>query len=295
MFSYRHGFHAGNHADVLKHLALIACIRLLQKKDVGLMYVDTHAGGGFYDLQDTFATTSKEAERGIYRLLQADNTTFPSAIKDYLDLLFQIPGNSANSLRHYPGSPYIFFSMMRIQDKLRLFELHTSEQPAIKELFQELNPGPKRNRFDIQIENRDGFKGLKAYLPPPSRRGLALIDPSYEDKADYFHVLETIEDAIKRFATGVYMIWYPILSRYESQDLPVKLSKLCAEKKLSWVQAELQVHSGLLEKGLSGSGLFIINAPWQLDEKLLEALPILKECLQEQDEGSYLIKSSDSN
>ena len=284
MFSYRHGFHAGNHADVLKHITLLNTLRLLHKKDTGLMLIDTHAGGGLYALNSRFAATSQESSEGVLKLVQAQ-TIHPLSlgIQEYLKCIQGLQKDSAH-LETYPGSPYLLWKNLRGQDKLRLMELHPSEYPILSELFSTL----QEKRQDIQVIMKNGFTHLKAFLPPPSRRGLILIDPSYEDKNDYLYVIQSLQEAIQRFANGVYLIWYPILQRLEAHDFSERLKKFCQANQLPWLQAELRIKSHLTA-GLSASGMWIINPPWQLKENLEEDLPILKNILSVNDEGHYSI------
>ncbi len=286
MFSYRHGFHAGNHADVLKHITLLSCIELLHKKDTPLMLIDTHAGAGIYNLKDRFAQTSDESSEGILKLAkQANEHSLSDGIRAYLELITQLP-NQTKDIEIYPGSPYLLWQSMRSQDKLRLMELHPSDFPDLKSNLESL----RLRRQDIKIEETNGFLALKAYLPPPSRRGLILIDPSYEDKGDYHQVLQSLQDAFKRFSTGVYVIWYPILSRLDAKDFPDRLKKLCLEHQLPWLQAELRIKE-VTESGLSASGMCVINPPWQLKESLQKDLPLLQEILQIDGAGHYHLQS----
>ena len=286
MFSYRHGFHAGNHADVLKHITLLSCIELLHKKDTPLMLIDTHAGAGIYNLKDRFAQTSDESSEGILKLAkQANEHSLSDGVRVYLELITQLP-NQTKDIEIYPGSPYLLWQSMRSQDKLRLMELHPSDFPDLKSNLESL----RLRRQDIKVEETNGFLALKAYLPPPSRRGLILIDPSYEDKGDYHQVLQSLQDAFKRFSTGVYVIWYPILSRLDAKDFPDRLKKLCLEHQLPWLQAELRIKE-VTESGLSASGMWVINPPWQLKESLQKDLPLLQEILQIDGAGHYHLQS----
>jgi len=284
MFSYRHGFHAGNHADVLKHLALLTCLELLHKKDTPLMLIDTHAGAGIYNLQDRFATTSQESEEGIVKLFKIKSSVaLTDNIRHYLSIIEGLQ-TQRNQLEIYPGSPYLLWQSMRALDKLRLMELHPTDFPALKSNIDSI----QLKRQDIKIEMMNGFSHLKAYLPPPSRRALVLIDPSYEDKGDYFQVIQTLQEAIKRFSTGVYLIWYPILSRLESQEFPDRLKKLCLEHQLPWLCAELRIKHHQ-ELGLSASGIWVINPPWKLKETLELDLPVIQSILEINDMGEHSI------
>jgi 23S rRNA (adenine2030-N6)-methyltransferase len=274
MFSYRHGFHAGNHADVLKHITLINTLTLLHKKDTPLMLVDTHAGAGVYDLNDRFSQTSREANEGVLKLLQTTSqNTLSKGIQEYLRIIQDLQKKATHG-QAYPGSPYLLWQSLRANDKLRLMELHPTEFPLIDQLFVSI----QQKKQDVQVLHKDGFSHLKAFLPPPSRRGLILIDPSYEDKNDFYRVLQCLQEAFLRFANGVYLIWYPLLQRLDAQDFPKRLEKLCTEKNLPWLQAELRIKSAR-EDGLSASGMWIINPPWQLKEMLEEDLPMLQSIL----------------
>jgi 23S rRNA (adenine2030-N6)-methyltransferase len=286
MFSYRHGFHAGNHADVLKHITLLNCIQLLHKKDTPLMLIDTHAGAGIYNLKDRFAQTSEESSEGILKLAkQGTKHSLSEGIRAYLELIANLP-HQTKDIEIYPGSPYLLWQSMRSQDKLRLMELHPSDFPDLKSNLESL----QLRRQDIKVEESNGFLAIKAYLPPPSRRGLILIDPSYEDKGDYHQVIQSLQDAFKRFATGVYLVWYPILSRLDAKDFPDRLKKLCLEHQLPWLQAELRIKE-VTESGLSASGMWVINPPWQLKESLEKDLPLLQEILEIDGAGHYQLQS----
>ncbi|ANI99161.1 hypothetical protein A8O14_03045 [Polynucleobacter wuianus] len=286
MFSYRHAFHAGSHADILKHLTLVHLVEYLQEKPVALTIVDTHAGAGIYSLQDGFATVSKEAEGGIFRLMkfkEAGNP-IPESIQKYLDYIEA--ENTAEELNTYPGSPFILARLLRPQDRLKLFELHPKEIDILRHNIDELECAKQ-----IDVYAVDSFSRLKGLLPPPSRRGLVLIDPSYEDKQDYRYLEEAIEEALQRFATGCYAIWYPILSRRESAALPDRMKKICALHIRSWLHAELRVENAPRERRLQASGMFILNPPWTLEKHLAEALPVITKALGIDGGAQFLLKS----
>ena len=286
MFSYRHAFHAGSHADILKHLTLIHLVSYLQEKPVALTMVDTHAGAGIYNLQDGFAAVSKEAEGGIFRLLkyQEAGNPIPQSIQTYLDCIQS--ENSSGEMNAYPGSPFILARMLRPQDRLKLFELHPKEIDILRHNVGELSCAKQIDVYDV-----DSFKRLKGLLPPPSRRGLILIDPSYEDKQDYRHLEIALEEAMQRFPTGCYAIWYPMLARRESAELPDRLKKICTTHKRSWLHTELRVENTPGERRLQASGMFIINPPWTLEKNLAEALPIITKALSVGNGAQYLLKS----
>ncbi|MEO8038118.1 MAG: 23S rRNA (adenine(2030)-N(6))-methyltransferase RlmJ [Betaproteobacteria bacterium] len=258
MFSYRHGFHAGNHADVLKHVVLVQLLQHLALKDKPFTVVDTHAGGGSYLLDAGFAAKSREFDTGIARLWSP--MELPAALAEYVAQIRAF--NPDGRLRLYPGSPRIAYRMLRPHDRLHAFELHTTEIRALNEHFRDAD-----RRVVVHAE--DGFAGLKALLPPPSRRGLVLIDPSYEDKADYRKVIAAATEALQRFATGIVAIWYPLVQRPESAKLPVQLQRMTTG---DWLDISLTVttpaEDGL---GLHGSGVFVFNPPWKLEASLRAA------------------------
>jgi len=286
MFSYRHAFHAGSHADILKHLTLIHLVEYLQEKPGALTIVDTHAGAGIYSLVDGFATVSKEAEGGIFRLIQffGKNSEAPESIRKYLEMIQA--ENVEEELNTYPGSPFIIARLLRPQDRLKLFELHPKEIDILRH-----NIGELKEAKQIDVYAADSFSRLKGLLPPPSRRGLVLIDPSYEDKQDYRYLESAMEEALQRFATGCYAIWYPVLSRRESASLPDHLKKIAAAHKRSWLHTELRVENAPGERRLQASGMFIINPPWTLEKHLVEALPVLVKALGIDAGAKYLLKS----
>lgn len=286
MFSYRHAFHAGSHADILKHLTLVHLVEYLQEKPVALTIVDTHAGAGIYSLEDGFAAVSKEAEGGIFRLMKFKDAgnSIPDSVQKYLDCIEA--ENIAGQLKTYPGSPFILARLLRPQDRLKLFELHPKEIDILRHNMSHL---PEAKQIDIYAE--DSFSRLKGLLPPPSRRGLVLIDPSYEDKQDYRYLEETIQASLERFATGCYAIWYPILSRRESAALPDRMKKICTAHTRSWLHTELRIESAPGERRLQASGMFIINPPWTLEKHLAEALPTLAKALGIGGGAQFLLKS----
>jgi 23S rRNA (adenine2030-N6)-methyltransferase len=286
MFSYRHAFHAGSHADILKHITLIQLIQYLQEKPGALTIVDTHAGAGIYSLEDGFATVSKEAEGGIFRLQQfiESGNTIPENIQQYLECVYA--ENAPGKIKIYPGSPFILARFLRPQDRLKLFELHPKEIDILRQNIAQLK---QSKQIDIYAE--DSFSRLKGLLPPPSRRGLVLIDPSYEDKQDYRNLEVAIEEALRRFAMGCYAIWYPVISRRESAELPERMKRIANSNKRSWLHAELRVENAPGERRLQASGMFIINPPWTLEKHLAEVMPVLVKALG-LDSGAKLILKS---
>ncbi len=266
MLSYRHAFHAGNHADVLKHLVLVQLAGYLAQKDKAFWYVDTHAGAGCYSLDSGYAAKLDEYKQGVGRLWARSD--LPPPLANYLALVRRV--NTDGKLRVYPGSPFFALWSMREQDRLRLFELHSRDARLLQENFQEFG---KR----ILVEPGDGFVGLKALLPPPPRRALVLIDPSYEDKQDYEQVFHSLKDALSRFPGGTYALWYPQLTRLDAHELPQRLKKLPAK---SWLHVALRVSTPAKDGfGMHGSGMFVINPPWTLHATLQELMPYLQGAL----------------
>lgn len=280
MLSYRHAFHAGNHADVLKHSLLVAMLRHLNGKEKPWWYVDSHAGAGIYDLNTDFARKNAEFESGIGRLwARAD---LPEAVADYVALVRDL--NPDGRLRLYPGSPWLASRLMRPGDQLRLFELHSTDVQLLRRTFSE-------NRL-IKAEATDGFLGLKSVLPPQSRRGLVLIDPSYEIKDDYRRVVAALKESLVRFATGTYAVWYPLLQRPEPGQLVDKLKRLPVD---SWLHASLSVRAPAADGfGMHGSGLFIVNPPWQLATTLKTLMPWLVEALGQDAGAGHVLEHVDA-
>ncbi len=278
MLSYRHAFHAGNHADVLKHLVLVRLLRYLNQKAKPYWYIDTHAGAGVYGLDAGYATKNAEHEQGIARLW--NQTDLPEPLADYVDLIRGL--NPSGELKLYPGSPYLARQLLRPEDRMRLFELHPTDIELLGRTFMD-----KRR---VQVTLGNGFAGLKSLLPPPQRRALTLIDPSYEDRGDYTQVVEAVKDSLKRFATGIYAIWYPLLGRADAQRLPERLRGLAP----SWLDVRLEVYKPVTgEYGMYGSGLVVINPPWTLEAELRACLPVLKDRLAQGTAGFHLERSAD--
>jgi 23S rRNA (adenine2030-N6)-methyltransferase len=283
MLSYRHAFHAGNHADVLKHFVLSVLARYMGQKDAPFYYMDTHAGAGLYSLDIGYATKLAEYVDGIGRLWErtGDRDDLPQPLADYVKLVREI--NPDGKLKAYPGSPWIAHQVLRDQDRLRLFELHPADAELLHANFRQF---PRR----VMVKCADGYAGIKALLPPPPRRALVLIDPSYEDKNDYRNVVAALQDSLTRFATGVYVVWYPQLSRLESRQLPQKLMRLSA----NWLHVSLTVHQPSSDGfGMHGSGLFVINPPWMLRKTLTEVMPYLVKVLGRDSGAGFVLESSE--
>jgi 23S rRNA (adenine2030-N6)-methyltransferase len=295
MFSYRHAFHAGNHADVLKHLTLVALLKYLTAKDSALTVIDTHAGAGLYRLDGDMARTSSEATQGVQKLLassvfkpneplafiksaQSAPEIIAPALQDYLNALASF-NTSATGARVYPGSPLLIHSLLRPEaDKLKLFELHPTDYRSLSGHVKQLDAGRM-----VTVDCANGFEKLRTLLPPPNKRALVLMDPSYELKSDYAQVSACIQEALQRFPTGCYAVWYPIIPRPEAHSLPKKLKTMATQAKKPFLNATLNIGqeppkhapgekpSKLV--GLRASGMFIINPPHTLKAALQEALP----------------------
>lgn len=280
MLSYRHAFHAGNHADVLKHCVTIALLQYMGQKDTAYTYIDTHSGAGVYALDGGYAAKNAEFETGIAPLW--DRTDLPPALAEYVKLVKGM--NPSGKMRYYPGSPYCADQVMREQDRLRLFELHPADAKLLADNFRKVEAHaaaqgerPSARGKRVIIQKADGFQCLKALLPPPSRRALVLIDPPYEDKQDYRKVKDALADALQRFATGTYAVWYPVLQRMESRQFADKLKQLPAA---GWLHVTLTINTPAPDGfGLHSSGMFVLNPPFTLEPMLREVMPYLVKVL----------------
>ncbi len=279
MFSYRHAYHAGNHADVLKHTVLVAVMKHLALKEVGFSAIDTHAGAGMYRLDSADANQSGEAQEGLLALMRNKSKLsgpMADALLDYRKVLDHF--NREGGLLNYPGSPLIAHHLLREQDKLKLFEMHPTDIRGLQTRVEELRAGRQ-----VMVMHEDGFNGLPKFLPPSTRRGLVFIDPSYEIKLDYERVVVAVSIGMKRFSTGTYVVWYPIIPRPQAHSLPRHLTNLARQADKPWLHATLRIRTGARidttpgEKakpiGLVDSGVVIINPPFTLYEQLQQALP----------------------
>ncbi|MDA8259363.1 MAG: 23S rRNA (adenine(2030)-N(6))-methyltransferase RlmJ [Betaproteobacteria bacterium] len=278
MLSYRHGYHAGMHADVLKHLVLTLCLQHMNSKDKPYLLLDTHAGAGVYTIDSEQAKKTGEYLDGIARLW--NRADLPAPMKPYMDALQVCSGGL--KLRRYPGSPWLAAHCARDIDTLRFCELHSTDFALLRRQFRD-------SGRRVKVEQHDGFEAMKAALPPPSRRGLVLIDPSYEIKSDYLKVIAAIKDGLRRFATGSYLVWLPFLPSIEARALPEKLKKLPAD----WLYASLSVRGPATRgHGMSGSAMFIVNPPWTLKNALEESLPWLAQVLALDEKAGWTVEVS---
>ena len=274
MLSYRHSFHAGNYADVVKHLVLAELLAYYRKKDKPWTYIDTHAGAGCYALNSEVAGKTGEFSEGIGRLWGRDD--LPEPLAAYMEIVRQF--NPAKRLLFYPGSPAVAMTFARDRDTLQLFELHPEDLRTLQQTF-------RAESHRVHVRGSDGLAGLDALLPPPSRRAVVLIDPSYEVKTDYSRVTTTLARAMRRFATGCFVLWYPLLARAESRRLPKQLEELGAG---SWLNMRFRIRHAPREGfGMFGCGLYIINPPWVLPERLQTALPWLVRTLGMDDGAGF--------
>ena len=271
MLSYRHSYHAGNFADVLKHIVIIEILEHLTKKDKAFEYIDTHAGAGLYSLKSDHAVKLQEFTNGIGRLQAAD---WPE-LSRYFEIISAF--NNAGTLDFYPGSPLFARHFLRAQDKAWCFELH----PADFDLLRQNIGNSKR----IRLKQEDGFKGMLALLPPLSRRALVLIDPSYEIKTDYSQVVKTVALAYKKFSTGTYAAWYPVVDRQRI----IQLENNFRDSGIRNIQRfELGLSEDSDVRGMTAAGMIVVNPPWQLLQKMSRVLPKLVATLG--DDGGAFFK-----
>ncbi len=263
MLSYRHAFHAGNAADVLKHAVLVFVLDYLKLKTKPLYLLDTHAGAGLYDLLSDQAAKTGEAEAGIQKLLAISGPR-PDLIAGYEKAVrasLEVQGR-------YPGSPALLAAGMGPEDRLDLCELHPTDYPLLAGYFGNL---PR-----VRVSQEDGFRALIARMPPPERRGLVVIDPSYEIKSDYSTVVTSLKEAHRRFATGVYMLWYPVIERARTD---VFLKALEASGLPRQLRIELSLSPDMAGRGMTGFGLVVINPPYVLEEAAADGLAWLSQTL----------------
>ena len=286
MLAYRHAFHAGNHADVLKHTVLALVLRYMNLKDKGWRYLDTHAGAGGYSLEGEYANKRGEYVQGIGRLWNLPD--LPAPLADLVRLVRDFNGGPA--LRQYPGSPAIARALMRPQDQLRLFELHPTDHKVLSSYLGE-TPG-------VEVKMSDGFAALKSQLPPPTRRGVVLVDPSYEMKTDYVRTLGALREALERFPEAVVLVWLPQLQLIEAAQLPQRL-KAAADSaaKKGWLHARLSVAQARADEGgrglgLLGSSVFVANPPHTLFGELQPVLPFLARALAQFDGAKSALERS---
>lgn len=261
MLSYQHGYHAGNFADVIKHIALTRLLNYLTLKDKPLFYLETHSGKGLYDLKNKQAEKTREYKQGI-QPIWSDRNTLPAVFQSYLQSINQL--NPTGALKYYPGSPFLVINKLRMQDRMYFCELHPREFETLSQL-QCLNK-------KVHFSYTDGIVAMKALLPPPEKRGLIFIDPSFELKEEYKDIPIAIKHAYSRFATGVFCLWYPLVNKRLTDKLNRGMKEINAKNTL---HIEFSLTSAPME-GMSGCGLWIINPPFTLAEEMKTVLNALK-------------------
>jgi 23S rRNA (adenine2030-N6)-methyltransferase len=274
--NYRHAYHAGNYADVLKHVALLAVCDRLNQKPAPCFYLDTHSGRGHYPLGGAETQRAGEFRNGVMRLLQQPSP--PTAVARYLAAVSD-HGLRDGALVDYPGSPVLAANALRAQDRLALCELEPKEAQALRD-------GLRHDRR-VAIHERDGYEALAALLPPREKRGLILIDPPYEEANEFTRLLEALPATLKRWPTATYMVWYPIKHGGGSHRFLERMQAIGIRRQLV---VELTVERDDSPGGLNGSGLLIVNPPWQLAEELALALPYLHEKLSITGHGRWRVE-----
>jgi 23S rRNA (adenine2030-N6)-methyltransferase len=292
MLAYRHAFHAGNHGDVLKHAVLVAVLRHMAQKDTPFTLVDTHAGAGGYALAGRYAQKNAEHAAGV-SILEAQGDKLPPLLFDYMSFVRAFNGNAA--ITQYPGSPALASMLLRADDPLRLYELHPTDERILQSFIG--------RRMHTRVYLEDGFAHFTRELPPPSRRGVVLIDPSYELKADYAKTLAALREGLRLFATGTYVVWHPQLQSLDAMQLPKRLMTAAGAAPKGWLHASLTVgrraDDGHAEDfnareregfGMTGSGVLVVNPPFTLAAQLREALPVLATLLGHDGQGQFLLR-----
>ncbi|NRA72649.1 MAG: 23S rRNA (adenine(2030)-N(6))-methyltransferase RlmJ [Gammaproteobacteria bacterium] len=275
MLSYRHSFHAGNFADVLKHTVQSLIIESLQQKPTPFVYVDTHSAAGRYNLSDSKSEKTGEYKQGIARLWHRND--IPELMRPYLSTVQAL--NPTDKLQYYPGSPMVAKTLIGHHNRMELTELHPTDIELLRQEFS----GDRK----VRIQQIDGYKGLKATLPPAQRRALVLIDPPYELKTEHDDAINGIVASHKRFATGIYALWYPMVSRAQVNRFCEKFAKQGIRNIL---RIELCVKADTNEFGMTGSGMIIVNPPWKLEQQMQQLLPWLTEQLKQDDSAKFTLE-----
>jgi len=275
--NYRHAFHAGNFADVVKHAILTRILTYLMKKDAAFRVIDTHAGIGGYDLTGEIAKRSPEWKDGIGRLLNAELPQKAAPlVAPYLEVIREL---NPDGLATYPGSPLLVRKLFRPQDRLSAMELHPEDYETLHALFE--------GDFQSRITRLDGWLALGAHLPPKEKRGLVLVDPPFEVEGEYERLVDGLAKAHRRFAGGIFCLWYPLKKGAPVKDFHAALKALEIPKMLC---AELSVRSDRDVTGLAGSGLIIVNPPYTLEDEMKLLLPCLTGLLAEAKGASFTIE-----
>lgn len=267
--NYRHSYHAGNFADVLKHAVLAAVLDYLKRKDPGFRIIDTHAGIGIYDLSSVEAQKTGEWRDGVGRVMDADlSEPLAAFLSPWLEAVRalnpQVEAETETALQLYPGSPKLARMLMRKQDRLSAIELHPADAEILKSAFE--------GDYQVRVTELDGWLALGAHLPPKERRGLVLIDPPFEQKGEFDRMVDGLARATRRFATGTYMLWHPIKADSPLEAFDAKLTALGRPRTLT---VRLLIRDNKTAPGLNGSGLVIVNPPFTLEAELSAVLPEL--------------------
>jgi 23S rRNA (adenine2030-N6)-methyltransferase len=285
--NYRHAFHAGGFADVIKHLVLVRILSYLQEKPAAFRLIDTHAGAGVYDLTSDEARRGGEWLTGIARLMQARfSEAAGPLVAPYLDIVRAF--NPPRDLRTYPGSPLIARALLRPQDRLTACEV---EPKARKRLIDALRHDPQARVVDL-----DGWMALPAFVPPNERRGLVLVDPPYEQKDEFERMAEGFAQAFAKWPTGSYLLWYPVKSRRATDALArhVAETAAAAAQPGKCLRLEFSVAPQTAENGLTSAGLLIVNPPWKLAGELKTILPELEKPLGQGGAGRFRLETPKS-
>ena len=280
--NYRHQFHAGNFADVMKHALIVRLVRELQKKEKGFLYLDTHAGRGLYDLEKASAGASlarqPEWPEGIGRLWTATSDELTAGVDDYLQLVRtfdQGRGNLTREPRFYPGSPWIVRLLARPVDRLALCEKHAAECAALRAEFA----GQPR----IAVQEMDGYRALRAMLPPLERRALVLMDPPFEAQDEFAQLASALGEGLERFPTGIFAMWYPLTIRARVNEFFAAIRALNPPPA---VAIELTIAGELSALKMKGCGLLVLNPPWRFDREALPDMSHLARVLAQESGGS---------
>ena len=276
--NYRHAFHAGNFADVLKHVVLMMLVEHLKKKPAPFFFLDTHAGRGTYDLSEAEAQRSGEYRSGIGRLLELREASLPAEIAAYVRLVRDAAGRGSSAITAYPGSPLIVSGMRRPIDRMVLVEKLPKEADALRAALG-------RQRL-VSVIDGDGYAALKAQLPPRENRGLVLIDPPYESELEFDRVVAGLELAHERWPSGTFCVWYPLTDRAGPTRFHREIERSGIRRVLD---VSLRILPADARVGLSGAGLTIINPPWMLDERLQELMPQLHRLLSPEGLGGTAV------
>ncbi|WP_271893553.1 23S rRNA (adenine(2030)-N(6))-methyltransferase RlmJ [Candidatus Phyllobacterium onerii] len=276
--NYRHAYHAGNFADVVKHIILTRIVLYLQRKEQAFRVIDTHAGIGRYDLSGVEASKTGEWQNGVGRLLDAKiDAKVAGLIQPYLDIVRA--ENADGEMRHYPGSPLIVRHLLRRQDRLSALELHPEDAALLTETFE--------GDIQVRVTKLDGWLALGAHVPPKEKRGLVLVDPPFEVAGEFDRLVDGLVRAHKRFSGGTFALWYPVKDRQEVWRFVAALHDTGIPKIL---RTELMIRATSPEPRLDGTGMIIVNPPFTLDDELRTMLPALSKILSEEQNAGFTLE-----